>query len=257
MAGMFSLDGKTAIVTGAAGLYGRHIATALAAANASVAAVSRSGDSARIVASELEAAGGVAAAFTADLQDRESLDRLCDDVLDRFGSIDVLVNNAVARSGGDLFDTTGAAFVESGTVNAAGIFDLTKRCAESMVQQASGSIINISSIYGIVGPDFTVYDGTDMTNMPTYAYDKAGLIGLSRYFATRLGRFGVRSNCIAPGGLYTNQDEKFVAAYEARTPLRRMADSDDIKGPVIFLASDASKYVTGVTIPVDGGWTAQ
>ena len=126
-----------------------------------------------------------------------------------------------------------------------------------MCAKRRGSIVNISSFYGAVGPDFSIYADTEMTNAPSYAYDKGGMIAFSRYLDTCVGSHGIRSDCLVPGGIETDQDERFIAAYCRRTPLRRMAEVDDIKGPVLFLASDGSRYVTGVTLSVDGGWTAQ
>jgi NAD(P)-dependent dehydrogenase (short-subunit alcohol dehydrogenase family) len=254
---LFTLDGKVALVTGAAGLYGRPISEALAVAGATVVLAARGLDAITAFAAELEARGHPAAVRRLDLADDDSIERVCDDVLGRLGRIDILVNNAVHRAGGDFFATTGDDFEATHRVNGRGLFLLTRRCAAAMAEAGSGSIIHISSIYGATGPDFSIYDGTGMTNAPTYAYDKGGMIAFSRYLATLLGPCGVRSNCLVPGGLETEQDERFIAAYQSRTPLRRMAEVDDIKGPVVFLASEASRYVTGVTIPVDGGWTAQ
>jgi len=254
---LFSLDGRVAIVTGAAGLYGRPISQALAAAGATVVLAARGVDAIEALAGDLNARGHSAIGHRLDQGDPRSVDVFCDDVLERLGRIDVLVNNAVHRSGRDFFSTRGEDFEATHPVNGTGLFRITQRCAGAMAEAGSGSIINISSIYGAVGPDFTIYSGTGMTNAPSYAYDKGGMISFSRYLATCLGPQGIRSNCLVPGGLETDQDDRFIAAYCRRTPLRRMAEIDDIKGPVLFLASDASRYVTGVTLPVDGGWTAQ
>lgn len=254
---LFRLDGKVALVTGAAGLYGRPISEALAEAGATVVLAARGFDAIAAFAAELESRGHSVTGRRLDLAADESIDQVCDDVLSRLGRIDVLVNNAVRRAGGEFFATTGDDFEATHRVNGRGTFLLTRRCAAAMAAAGSGSIINISSIYGAAGPDFSIYDGTDMTNAPTYAYDKGGMIALSRYLATLLGPHGIRSNCLVPGGLESGQDGRFIDAYQSRTPLRRMAGLDDIKGPVVFLAADASRYVTGTTIPVDGGWTAQ
>jgi NAD(P)-dependent dehydrogenase (short-subunit alcohol dehydrogenase family) len=254
---LFSLEGRVVIVTGAAGLYGRPISEALAAAGATVVLAARGVDAVEAFAADLRTMGHSAIGHRLDQADAASVDRLCEDVLERLGRIDVLVNNAVHRSGTDFFGTGGEDFEATHRVNGSGLFRLTQRCAGAMARAGSGSIINVSSIYGAVGPDFTIYADTAMTNAPSYAYDKGGMIAFSRYLATCLGPQGIRSNCLVPGGLETDQDERFIAAYCGRTPLRRMAETDDIKGPVLFLASDASRYVTGVTLPVDGGWTAQ
>jgi len=254
---LFSLSGKVAIVTGAAGLYGRPIALGLAEAGATVVLASRDLAATTELGRAFEAAGLSAWAHRLDLQDEGSIISHCADVLERFGRIDVLVNNAVHRAGGDFFSTSGLDFAESHRVNGSGLFVITRCCAAAMVEAGGGSIVNIASIYGAVGPDFAVYGETGMTTAPTYAYDKGGMIAFSRFVATYLGPRNVRSNCLVPGGLETDQDERFTSAYGARTPLRRMAELDDVKGPVVFLASDASRYVTGATLAVDGGWTAQ
>jgi NAD(P)-dependent dehydrogenase (short-subunit alcohol dehydrogenase family) len=125
-----------------------------------------------------------------------------------------------------------------------------------MVSQGKGSIINISSIYGVVANDPGLYTGTNMLQPPTYNFVKAGMINFTRYLANYYGKRGVRANCISPGGYFDNQPEPFVKNYEERVPLGRMLGNEDIKGAVVFLASDASAYVTGTNLMVDGGWTA-
>jgi NAD(P)-dependent dehydrogenase (short-subunit alcohol dehydrogenase family) len=252
----FSMRDEVVIVTGGSGLYGRPISEALAAAGASVVVASRDIGSITSLADDLQAGGSIAWAHQLDLEDEASIDGLCSDVLRRYGRIDVLINNAVSRAGSHPFETSMLDFERTNRVNGAGLFQITRRCAAAMVEAQRGSIVNVASIYGSVGPDFSVYGDTGMTTAPTYAYDKGGLISLTRYLATYLGPKGVRCNCLIPGGLETDQDERFVSAYCQRTPLRRMATVEDIKGPIVFLASDASRYVTGALLPVDGGWTA-
>lgn len=254
---LFSLHGRIAIVTGAAGLYGRHVADALASVGATVVLASRDLAACEQAADELHGRGLSAWAHELDLGSEASITSLRDAVIARYGRIDVLVNNAVTRGGGDLFETAADAWDSTARVNGRGLFLITQACAEPMVRAGSGSIVNVGSIYGVVGPDFSIYGETGMTTPITYAFDKGGMIALTRYLATRLGPFGVRVNCISPGGLQTDQADEFVAGYIERTPLRRMAGPDDIKGPIAFLASDASRYVTGVNLLVDGGWTAQ
>ena len=126
-----------------------------------------------------------------------------------------------------------------------------------MVRQGRGSIINISSIYGEVGNDPNLYIGTDMHPPPTYSFVKAGMINFTRYLACFYGKQGIRANCISPGGYLAGQAEAFLDRYNARVPIGRMLDNEDIKGAVVFLASDASSYVTGANLMVDGGWTCQ
>ena len=126
-----------------------------------------------------------------------------------------------------------------------------------MAAHGGGSIINIGSIQGMVGPDLTLYEGIDWSAPPDYFFHKGGLLQLTRYAAAKLGPRQVRVNCISPGGFFADQDAKFVQRYNARTFLNRMASATDLKGVIVFLASDASAYITGANIPVDGGYTAK
>ena len=255
--GMFSLTGHVAIITGGAGLYGRHIAQALAEAGAHVVLAARGIDACEETAEQLRSQGLEASALPLDLTREDSIRALRDDVVRSHGRIDVLVNNAVARAGGDMSHTTREQWTATSTVNSTGLFLVTRDVGEQMMAQRSGSIINIASIYGVVGPDFSLYGDTGMTNPAFYAYDKGGMISFTRYLAAFYAPAGIRVNCLSPGGLATpDQPAEFVRNYAARVPLGRLAGADDIKGPVVFLASAASAYVTGVNIPVDGGWTA-
>lgn len=253
----FRLTGKVAVVTGGAGLYGRPFAAALAEAGAHVVVTSRRAGTAEKTAGELCERGGSANGLQLDLANPASIEAFHRTVVDAHGRVDVLVNNAVHRAGGDLFGTTATDWDETSAVNSRGLFLLTQAVAATMAERRSGSIVNIGSIYGLVGPDFPVYEGTDISSPLFYAYDKAGMVGLTRYLASALGRSGIRVNCLCPGGLYSGQEQAFVDAYSARVPLGRMAIEDDVTGALVFLASDASAYVTGAVLPVDGGWTAR
>ena len=124
-----------------------------------------------------------------------------------------------------------------------------------MVKAGRGSIINIASIYGVVANDPNLYVGTDMKQPPTYNFVKAGMINFTRYLACYYGKQGVRANCISPGGYFNNQPAPFVESYTSRVPVGRMLDNEDVKGAAVFLASDASSYITGANLMVDGGWT--
>jgi NAD(P)-dependent dehydrogenase (short-subunit alcohol dehydrogenase family) len=253
---LFDLAGRVAVVTGGAGLYGRHISTALADAGAHVVVASRDFAACSALAHELVDAGFRASAHALDLSSEDSIVAARDDIVADLGHVDVLVNASVHRQGGGVGSSTPDDWEMTSRVNATGLFLSTRAFGEHMADRGTGSVINIGSIYGVVGPDFTIYGSTGMTTPAFYAYDKGGMVSLTRYFATYYGSRGVRVNCISAGGLETDQPAEFIAAYCARTPLGRMAGPEDIKGAVVFLAADASAYVTGVNLMVDGGWTA-
>ena len=136
-----------------------------------------------------------------------------------------------------------------------GYFLCCQQIAKQMKKQKSGSIINFSSIYGIVAPNFSIYDGANFTMPAAYSAIKGGIITFTRYLATYFAEYGIRANVICPGGILDNQNKNFIKNYEEKTPMKRMGKPEDIVGSVVFLASDASSYMTGVTIIVDGGWT--
>ncbi|WP_238008826.1 SDR family oxidoreductase [Dactylosporangium sp. AC04546] len=251
----FSLTGRTAIVTGGTGLYGTPIARTLAEAGAHVVITSRSAARAEAAASVLRAAGLAASGVALDLSDPASIAGL-PARLD--SGVDILVNNAVHRQGGDLFATSAADWDATSAANSRGLFLVTQTVAAAMIERGTGgAILNIGSIYGITGPDFGLYAGTSMTMPLFYAYDKAGMVGLTRHLAVQLGPHGIRVNCLAPGGLADGtQPASFVERYCARTPLGRLATESDVTGALLLLVSDAGAYITGVTLPVDGGFTA-
>ncbi|RIK75941.1 MAG: short-chain dehydrogenase [Planctomycetota bacterium] len=254
----FRLSGRVAVVTGGAGpLLGSSITAALAEAGATVVTASRSLERNQQFAEALQARGHDAHAMQVDIASVRSIDQLHRQVLQRFGRIDVLVNNAVARSGhaGGFLDQTPDRLAAVAAGDFQGLFRICQRFIADMAQQRRGSIINIASIYGVVANDPTIYSGTGMVQPPSYNFVKAGMINFTRYLATYYGRHGVRANCISPGGYREDQPRAFVERYESRVPLGRMLGHDDIQGAVVFLASDASSYVTGLNLFVDGGWT--
>ncbi len=172
------------------------------------------------------------------------------------GGVDVLVNNAVLRTMKD-WASPSADFAKSMAVNATGLFMMTRIFGDHMAQRGRGSIINVSSIQGSVGPDFTLYEELGWETPPDYFFHKGGLLQLTRFAAAKLGPRGVRVNAISPGGFLAGQDPVFVERYSRRTFLGRMANDTDLAGAVVFLASDASAYITGTNIAVDGGYTAK
>lgn len=255
----FSLQGRVALVTAGAGpLFGSSISEALAEAGATVITASRSLESNLEFASELRHRGWDAHGMQLDVCNRESILRLHDEILKRFGKLDVLVNSALARdghAGGGFEEQTDEHARRSAEGDFVGLFEICRAFMPDMVRQRRGSIINISSIYGVVSNDPNLYLDTDMKQPPTYNFVKAGMINFTRYLACYYGKQGVRANCISPGGYANNQPQPFVERYASRVPVGRMLGNEDIKGAVVFLASDASAYVTGVNLMVDGGWT--
>lgn len=252
----FSLKGKIAIVTGGAGLYGKFIVEGLAEAEATVYVSSRNLKNCEELSKKLREKGYSVLPAKVDLGDKESMDQLKEKIIKEQKKIDILVNNAVLRPMRTYYDEI-EKFRLSMEVNATGVFYLTRIIAEEMKKQKGGSIINISSIQGIVGPDFTLYEGTEMDAPPDYFFHKSGMINLTKYFASKLGQYNIRVNAVSPGGLYAGQNPVFVERYNKRTFLGRMAEGEDIKGVIVFLASDTSLYITGANIVVDGGYTAK
>ena len=254
---MFRLDGKVALVSGGAGIVGSHISEALAEAGATVWVASRDGAKCQALAARLAARGLAAVGAPCDFTEESSITALREAILERHGRLDILFNNAVGRAGGDLRHTTLEDWEQAMRLNSSGLFLSSRILSEPMQQARSGAIVNIASIYGVVGPDFSIYEGTQMTNPANYAFAKGGMVNFTRYLASYLGPYNVRVNCLSPGGYESeSQDPKFRAAYARRTLLGRMAVGADIKGVAVFLASDASRYITGQNILVDGGWTA-
>jgi len=253
---LFDLSGRVAIVTGGTGLYGTPISEALAEAGAHVIIASRNRARCDEWAAELVKRGLRASGESYDQGSEPSILEFRNRVLGQYGAVDVLVNNAVGRSMRRYSDSLDA-WRQSLDINGAGVFAISRAFLDPMMERGKGSMINISSIQGVVAPDFQNYAGTAMTTPPDYQFHKHGLIGLTKYLAAWAGPSGVRVNAISPGGLQTkdNTVEPFLTQYCRRVFLGRMARHDDIKGAVVFLASDASGYITGVNIPVDGGYS--
>ena len=250
------LNGKVALVTGGAGLFGRQIVAALAEAGATTVMASRDVDALRRHAEMLKASNLDVRAERLDQGDEASILSLRDRLFQEHGGVDVLVNNAVLRTMKG-WSCPSANFADSMRVNATGVFSMTRAFGGAMAERGNGSIINIGSIQGMVGPDLGLYEGLGMDAPPDYFFHKGGMLQLTRYAAARLGPRGVRVNTVSPGGFLSGQDPAFIERYNQRTFLGRMANDEDLKGVIVFLASEASAYVTGANIPVDGGYTAK
>ncbi len=259
---MFRLDGQIAVVTGGAGLYGKHISLALGEAGAKVIVASRNLEGCEETAEELRSSGVDAVGMRVDLSSEESICGFARDIERRYGQLDILVNNSVSRMGLDnLEQTTREGWESAQQVNGTGLMLITREMIGLMRRKNKGSIINIGSIQGTVGPHFPVYGDTGMTSGIEYTYAKWGMVGMTKWLANYYGKFNIRVNCISPGGYDPGDEaggtmhEEFKSRYRKLTPLGRFADDEDMKGPVVFLASEASRYVTGHNLMVDGGWT--
>jgi NAD(P)-dependent dehydrogenase (short-subunit alcohol dehydrogenase family) len=230
---------------------------ALAEAGATVITASRSKERNEQFAAEMRQLGHDVHGLVFDQEDLASIDALHDAVQSRFHRLDVLVNCALTRDGhvGRFEDQTPETWQHAASGDFAGLFRHCQRAVEAMKQQGRGSIINIASIYGVVSNDPSLYEGTPMVQPPTYNFMKGGMINFTRYLACYYGRAGIRANCISPGGYLNQQPEGFLHRYCERVPLGRMMGHEDLQGAVVFLASDASAYVTGANLLVDGGWT--
>lgn len=254
-----SLKGKVALVTGGAGLYGRQIVAALAEAGATTYTAARGLDALERVAEQERARGHDVRALSLDLGSEASIETLHRDVIARSGRCDVLVNNAVTRNPKAVWGGGMDGYDDSLRINASALFKITHLFGETMRGQKSGSIINIGSMMGTVGVEAANYEGTDMhaNPSPIYFYEKGGMQNFTRWAASILGADNVRVNCVSPGGFKSGQPAPFIKAYSERTQLGRMANDTDLKGVIVFLGSDASAYITGANIPVDGGYTAK
>lgn len=249
---LFSLKGKTLLITGGAGEYGRCIFQALLECGGTVITASTSLDKAKQLVDEFRSKGLDAHAKQVDQSNHQSIIKLKKEIVNEFGGLDVFINNAVARPMKRYLDPL-ECWTKSMDINATGMFDIVREMADLIEKRGGGSIVNIGSMQGMFGPDFSLYEGTEMDSPPDYHFHKGGMIALTKYLARKLGHKNIRVNCISPGGLYSDQNEKFIEKYNKKVPLGRMANNDDIKGVVVFLASQASSYITGVNVLVDGG----
>ncbi len=255
----FSLERKVALVTGGAGIVGRQLVRAMAEAGATTYTASRDVKALEALASPLRDDGLSVTALACDQSDESSILALRDEILSQHDRIDILVNNAVARPMKEGYEGDLSTFAESMDVNATGLFAISRAIGDAIAESGGGSIVNIGSIQGMVGPDPTIYRGTGMHGWyPDYFFHKGGMINFTRFLASYYGEKHVRCNCLSPGGFQTeNHPEEFVDQYNDRTFLGRMANDTDLMGATVFLASDASAYITGANLAVDGGYTAK
>lgn len=259
---LMDMRGRVALVTGGAGHIGTCIGETLAELGASVVVLDQPGKCEEAVRQLADGHSAEAFACPADVADSAALGTVPGRIQERFGRLDVLVNCAALVGTSELrgwataFEAQGLeAWRRALDVNLTAPFVLTQACAPLLRASGHGSIINVASIYGLVGPDWRLYEDTPLGNPAAYGATKGGLLQLTRWLATTLAP-EIRVNALTPGGVLRDTPEPFLSRYTARTPLRRMAVEEDLKGAAAYLASDLSAYVTGHNLVVDGGWTA-
>jgi 2-deoxy-D-gluconate 3-dehydrogenase len=272
----FDLTGTVAIVTGAPGLLGTEFCRTLADAGASVVAADINADAVSALATSLIQEDYHCLGVATDVTQPQSVSSLVEETLDTFGRLDILVNSAaldpkfdppalaeMAKQGkvsGAFEDYPLDSWQAALDVNLTGMFLCCQAAVKPMLAQGKkGSIINICSTYGLVAPDQRIYqrDGKQSSYKPVYySVTKAGVLGLTRYLASYYAGTEIRVNALTPGGVFNDHDETFLKAYTARAIMGRMARKDELNGALLYLASNASSYMTGSNLVVDGGWTA-
>lgn len=245
---MNSLKGKIIVVTGGSGLIGRSIIKNIVS-NGAIA-----------INAEINVIDNLDEGIVnCDVTDADSVKKCIEKVVEKYNVIDGWVNNAYPRTadwGTKFEDIPLTSWQKNVDLQLNSVFICAQEILRIMKNQQFGSIVNISSIYGTVGPDFTIYEGTNMTMPAAYSAIKGGIVNFSRYLASYYGPYGIRVNCVSPGGILDQQDDLFVKQYEKKVPMRRMGLPEDIAPSISFLLSDETKYITGQNLIIDGGWTS-
>lgn len=262
---LFRLEGRVALVTGAYGYLGKSMAYGLAEAGAQVIVNGRSSEKLELLASEMVGKGFKIMVAPGDVTEEQDLERIIKLVTDNFSCLDIIINNAYTGRNGTVETSSTGDFNQTYQITVTTAFrivQLAKPLLEIAASRNFGgaSVINIASMYGMVSPDPAIYGDSGANNPPFYGAAKAGLIQLTRYLACHLAPLGIRVNSISPGPFppqeIAERNTEFYQRLCVKNPMHRIGHPHELRGPVLFLASDASSFVTGVNLPVDGGWTA-
>jgi len=251
------LTDKVAYIAGGLGLIGTEITNAFAAAGAKTVILDVADKKGKDSEKVLSDAGYRVYYENFDITELDSVENRIDTLVDKYNGIDVWVNTAYPATS-DWANPVERLSLDSWRRNVdmhLNSYSWISRKVCMSMRDHGGSVINMGSIYGVIGSDFTIYEGTEMTSPMAYAAIKGGIINLTRYLSSYFGKYNIRVNNICPGGIFNHQDGVFVANYERKVPLKRMGRPEEIASTVLFLASDASSYITGATVMVDGGWT--
>jgi len=253
------LDNKVIVITGGAGLLGKNFCQAVAAQNGIAIVADVNLPVAQEVAAKIAADYlGRAEAVQLDITDKVSVDGLIETLDGKYGRIDAVVNNAYPRNanfGRQFEDIEYADFCENLNLHLAGYLLVAQRFSRYFGAHGGGNIVNMASVYGVIAPRFDIYKGTKMTNSVEYAAIKSGILQFSRYLAQYLKGKGIRVNCLSPGGILDRQPESFLEAYKSYCNQKGMLDPQDVSNSLVFLLSDASRYITGQNLIVDDGFT--
>ena len=252
------LNDKCVVIIGGFGLIGKELCRAFLHNKVKLIIADNNKDTAFLKELEKIESPNKIQYYKFDITHEKNIDSLIENVVKEHKKIDVFINTSWPRTNdwGTNVEKVKYESIKKNLIDQLGsYFNCTQKIAMQMKKQKSGSIINFSSIYGKVGPTFSIYEGTTMTSPPAYALIKGGVNTMTKYFASYFGKYNIRVNCISPGGIYRKENPKFVEKYIKNVPLARMANPEDIAMPVLFLASQGSRYVTGHNLMVDGGWT--
>ncbi|MBM7094951.1 SDR family oxidoreductase [Bacillus sp. H-16] len=256
---LFTLKGKTALVTGGAGYLGTEISATLAELGATVIVASRNYNKCQKKCEEIQKSlpkGGDLFPLTLDLMNKVSIDHCFKKIEDQFGSLDILVNNAWSGNKNSFETITDQDWEYDIDMSLNSVFYCTKKAVKGLIEK-KGVILNVTSMYGHVAPDYRIYDGKEFTNPPSYGAAKAGVIQFSKYLASFLSPHGIRVNCLSPGPFpheQTQENKEFIQKLASKNPMNRIGKAYEIKGAVALLCTNASSYMTGQNICVDGGW---